>query len=315
MKAYPRLDADLRQELALAPFIRALNNPQLEQAIWATTPTTLQRAMEVALACENGMRVAVSGGVNKNQKVAPRVHRINNDANDEHEQEEDPVVNLTASVRALSEQVSIMARDMNQNSSRKPIRQELSTRRRERRRTKKLRLSVSTATKGDTTQLTAIRRLRGAKRGRRKLRASVVTSWGTLPETAPSAVRQPITQPDRETDRAAEQPIRLPANQSSENPNVRTRRPLGQQGEAANQSSSCPPEAMARGVARRRTWFMATSPCRPQRVIKLDKMYDRLKAARLQRAQIRRNTQSRAGARNVVDLVSRGRPLLPARSS
>lgn len=114
MKAYPRLDADLRQELALAPFIRALNNPQLEQAIWATTPTTLQRAMEVALACENGMRVAVSGGANKNQKAAPRVHRINDDANDEHEQEEDPVINLTASVRALSEQVSIMARDMNQ---------------------------------------------------------------------------------------------------------------------------------------------------------------------------------------------------------
>jgi hypothetical protein len=114
MKAYPKLDANTRQELAIAPFIRALNNPQLEQAIWATTPTTLQRAMEVALACENGMRVAVSGGVNKNQKAAPRVHRINNDANDEHEQEEDPVVNLTASVRALSEQVSIMARDMNQ---------------------------------------------------------------------------------------------------------------------------------------------------------------------------------------------------------
>jgi hypothetical protein len=42
------------------------------------------------------------------------VHRINDDANDEHEQEEDPVINLTASVRALSEQVSIMARDMNQ---------------------------------------------------------------------------------------------------------------------------------------------------------------------------------------------------------
>jgi hypothetical protein len=35
MKAYPKLDADMRQELAIAPFIRALNDPQLEQAIWA----------------------------------------------------------------------------------------------------------------------------------------------------------------------------------------------------------------------------------------------------------------------------------------
>jgi hypothetical protein len=42
MKAYPKLDAYTRQELAIAPFIRALNDPQLEQAIWATTPATLR---------------------------------------------------------------------------------------------------------------------------------------------------------------------------------------------------------------------------------------------------------------------------------
>jgi hypothetical protein len=47
---------------------------------------------------------------------------------------------------------------------------------------------------------------------------------------------------------------------------------------------------MTREVAQRRTWFTATSPCRPQRVIKPDKMHDRLKAARLRRAQNRRST-------------------------
>jgi hypothetical protein len=114
MKAYPRLDADMRQELALAPFIRALNNPQLEQAIWATTPTTLQRAMEVALAGENGMRVAVSGGAGRSQKAAVRVHRIEEDGGEEQDQGEEVVASLAASVRALSQQVSNMENGLNQ---------------------------------------------------------------------------------------------------------------------------------------------------------------------------------------------------------
>jgi hypothetical protein len=109
MKAYPKLDANTRQELAIAPFIRALNNPQLEQAIWAMTPTTLQRAMEVALACENGMRVS-----GKSQRVTVRVRRIGEDSDDGQDQDRDLEANLTASVRALSQQVSTMESNMNQ---------------------------------------------------------------------------------------------------------------------------------------------------------------------------------------------------------
>jgi hypothetical protein len=109
MKAYPKLDANTRQELAIAPFIRALNNPQLEQAIWATTPTTLQRAMEVALACENGMRVS-----GKSQRVTVSVHRIGEDADEGQDQDRDLEASLTASVRALSQQVSTMESSMNQ---------------------------------------------------------------------------------------------------------------------------------------------------------------------------------------------------------
>jgi hypothetical protein len=104
MKAYPKLDADMRQELAIAPFIRALNDPQLEQAIWATTPATLQRAMEVALACENGMRVAVSGRGSRSQGATVRIHRIEEGVSGEEMQDENGVANLVASVRALSQQ-------------------------------------------------------------------------------------------------------------------------------------------------------------------------------------------------------------------
>jgi hypothetical protein len=103
MKAYSKQDADMRQELAIAHFIRALNDPQLEQAIWATTPATLQRAMEVALACENGMRVAVSGRGRRSHGATVRIHRIEVGMSGERRQDEDGVANLVASVRALSQ--------------------------------------------------------------------------------------------------------------------------------------------------------------------------------------------------------------------
>ena len=113
MKAYPKLDADMRQELAIAPFIRALNDPQLEQAIWATTPATLQRAMEVALACENGMRVVVSGRDSRSQGATVRIHRIEEGVSGEEMQDENGVANLVASVRALSQQISKIESDLN----------------------------------------------------------------------------------------------------------------------------------------------------------------------------------------------------------
>jgi hypothetical protein len=113
MKAYPKLDAGMRQELAIAPFIRALNDPQLEQAIWATTPATLQRAMEVALACENGMRVVVGGRDSRSQGATVRIHRIEEGVSGEEMQDENGVDNLVASVRALSQQISKIESDLN----------------------------------------------------------------------------------------------------------------------------------------------------------------------------------------------------------
>jgi hypothetical protein len=113
MKAYPKLDAGMRQELAIAPFIRALNDPQLEQAIWATTPATLQRAMEVALACENGMQVAVSGRGSRSQGATVRIHRNEEGVRGEEIQDENGVANFVASVRALSQQISKIESDLN----------------------------------------------------------------------------------------------------------------------------------------------------------------------------------------------------------
>jgi hypothetical protein len=115
MKAYPKLDAGMRQELAIGPFIRALNDPQLEQAIWATTPATLQRAMEVALACENGMQVAVSGRGSRSQGATVRIHRSEEGVRGEEMQDENGVANLVASARALSQQISKIESDLNKN--------------------------------------------------------------------------------------------------------------------------------------------------------------------------------------------------------
>jgi hypothetical protein len=101
MKAYPGLSAEHREKLALAPFIRAFHDPELERSIWAATPTTLQRAVEVALACENGLNHSRELVTSKAaQRPAARVCQVA--VNEDGEQSG----GVAEALQALADQVS-----------------------------------------------------------------------------------------------------------------------------------------------------------------------------------------------------------------
>jgi hypothetical protein len=84
MKAFPMVDAETRQQLAVPHFIRALNNKLLEQSIWAATPTTLSRALEVALACENGLRSSTDTS-QATARPAPKVRQVTDESYEQNE--------------------------------------------------------------------------------------------------------------------------------------------------------------------------------------------------------------------------------------
>lgn len=84
MKAFPTVDAETRQQLAIPYFIRALNNKLLEQSIWAATPTTLSRALEVALACENGLRSSTDTS-QATGRPAPKVRQVTDESYEQNE--------------------------------------------------------------------------------------------------------------------------------------------------------------------------------------------------------------------------------------
>ena len=75
MKAYPGLDAKYRDELTIAPFIHTLQDDVLKPAIQAATLTTLQKAIEVALACENGLSKRRQAKVRQIQDEEPHCGR------------------------------------------------------------------------------------------------------------------------------------------------------------------------------------------------------------------------------------------------
>jgi hypothetical protein len=97
MKAFPMVDAETRQQLAVPHFIRALNNKLLEQSIWAATPTTLSRALEVALACENGLRSSTDTS-QATARPAPKVRQVITD--ESYEQNES--AGMLDAVRAVT---------------------------------------------------------------------------------------------------------------------------------------------------------------------------------------------------------------------
>lgn len=81
VKAMPELDVAARSRMCMQFFIKALDNEEQERSVWAARTTTVEEALEVAVACENGIRMQTSG-CSRGEKRATRVRQMKDEANE-----------------------------------------------------------------------------------------------------------------------------------------------------------------------------------------------------------------------------------------
>ncbi len=82
-KALPGLDGKQRSQFCMQHFINALGNPQQQSAIWAARVTTLEDALEVAVACENGARMTRGDSTRGEKRANPQVRHVTADWDEE----------------------------------------------------------------------------------------------------------------------------------------------------------------------------------------------------------------------------------------
>jgi hypothetical protein len=82
-KALPGLDGRQRSQFCMQHFINALGNPQQQSAIWAARVTTLEDALEVAVACENGARMTRSDSTRGEKRANPQIRQLTADWEEE----------------------------------------------------------------------------------------------------------------------------------------------------------------------------------------------------------------------------------------
>jgi O-acetyl-ADP-ribose deacetylase (regulator of RNase III) len=110
MKAYPDVSSHVRSRMAIPHFVKALNDESQQDHILAALPDTLEKAVEVALACENGKRAIRGGGApQKSTKSAVKVNHLCADDLGEPSQNdkaEQAVLALTAEFGKFQSQVT-----------------------------------------------------------------------------------------------------------------------------------------------------------------------------------------------------------------
>jgi hypothetical protein len=105
MKAYPEVDSVARSRMAVPHFVRALGDERQQGHIWAAVPDSLERALEVALACENGRRVTPGPAPAKGRSAPSRVNRL---LTEEYDEEGRAVSETALEVRALRAELGRM---------------------------------------------------------------------------------------------------------------------------------------------------------------------------------------------------------------
>jgi hypothetical protein len=110
MKAYPDVFSHVRSRMAIPHFVKALNDESQQDHILAALPDTLEKAVEVALACENGKRAIRGGGApQKSAKSAVKVNHLYADDFEEPfqgDKTEQAVLALTAEFGKFQNQVT-----------------------------------------------------------------------------------------------------------------------------------------------------------------------------------------------------------------
>jgi hypothetical protein len=112
MKAYPEVDSVVRSRMAVPHFVRALGDERQQGHIWAAVPDSLERALEVALACENGRRVTPGPAPAKGRSAPSRVNRL---LTEEYDEEGRAVSETALEVRALRAELGRMQTQFGSN--------------------------------------------------------------------------------------------------------------------------------------------------------------------------------------------------------
>jgi hypothetical protein len=110
VKAFPELDGTLRSRYSVPHFINALTNEQQKAAIWAARVTSLEEALAVAMACENGARVSSSN----REQTRRRLRKIEEDSEMSSSEEDDegkPAVVRT--IHALAQSMNQQFKEIN----------------------------------------------------------------------------------------------------------------------------------------------------------------------------------------------------------
>ena len=73
-KAYPALELEIRKALAVAPFIRALQDEEQRRHVYAQAPRTMEEAVKAALAFENASKIEQRATVQNGRRVRAVTH-------------------------------------------------------------------------------------------------------------------------------------------------------------------------------------------------------------------------------------------------
>lgn len=113
VKAWPTLTTKQRSEMVVHYFINALPDEQQRGHVWASCPVTLNRALEVALACENGLRTQQE----MKKSTSTKIRRVE----EEEVGDDDEVMAMMKSVLAKVDRVEAKVQKISRGSS-KPSR-------------------------------------------------------------------------------------------------------------------------------------------------------------------------------------------------
>ena len=73
-KAYPALELEIRKALAVAPFIRALQNEEQRRHVYAQAPRTMEEAIKAALAFENASKIEQRATAQSGRRIRAVTH-------------------------------------------------------------------------------------------------------------------------------------------------------------------------------------------------------------------------------------------------
>lgn len=108
VKAWPTLTMKQRSEMVVQHFINALPDEQQRGHVWASCPVTLNRALEVALACENGLRTQQA----TKKSTSTNIRRV-----EEEGSADDDVVALVKSVLAKVDRMEAKVQTITRGAS------------------------------------------------------------------------------------------------------------------------------------------------------------------------------------------------------